>query len=102
MGLHCILEWSRGSHRRGSLGWRAPGGDVAGGAESAAFLQQNELIRQSWGKWVVPVCETLPGLNHFSILDALTQPGHRLQQLARGLLFGNKSPVIAVPGSGPA
>ena len=61
---------------------------VAGGDESAAFLQHNELIRRVWGPRVVPVCEALPGLNHFSILQALTQPGHRLNHLARGLLFG--------------
>lgn len=61
---------------------------VAGGAESAAFLQQKELIWQAWGERVVPVRETLPGMNHFSILEALTQPGHRLHQLACSLLFG--------------
>lgn len=61
---------------------------VAGGAESAAFLQQNALIRRAWGRRVVPVCEVLPGLNHFSILQALAQPGQRLHQLAQGLLFG--------------
>lgn len=61
---------------------------VAGGAESDAFLQHNELIQQAWGKRVVPVREVLPGLNHFSILEALTQPGHRLNQLACSLLFG--------------
>jgi len=32
------------------------------------------------------VAEVLPGLNHFSILDALVQPGHRLNQLATTLL----------------
>lgn len=61
---------------------------VAGGAESAAFLQHNALLQQAWGQQVVPVSEVLPGLNHFSILDALTQPGQRLNQLARGLMFG--------------
>lgn len=61
---------------------------VAGGAESAVFLQQSELIQQVWGQRVVPVREVLPGLNHFSILEALTQPGHRLHQLACDLLFG--------------
>lgn len=60
---------------------------VAGGAESAAFLRHNALIQQAWGNRVVPVSETLPGLNHFSILDALIQPGHRLNQLARAALF---------------
>lgn len=60
---------------------------VAGGAESAAFFAQNSLIQQAWGQRVVPVCEVLPGLNHFSMLDALTMPGHRLNQLAHDLLF---------------
>jgi arylformamidase len=59
---------------------------VAGGNESAEFLRQIELIRDAWGKARVPVCEALPGLNHFSALEALPQPGHRLNQLAMKLL----------------
>lgn len=59
---------------------------VAGGRESMEFLRHNELIRQAWGSKCVPVCEALPGLNHFSIVEALTQPGHRLHQLAQELL----------------
>jgi arylformamidase len=59
---------------------------VAGGDESAEFLRHNELIRNVWGKRAVPVCEALPGLNHFSVLDALAQPGHRLNSLALQLL----------------
>jgi arylformamidase len=59
---------------------------VAGGDESAEFLRHNALIRASWGAAAVPVCEALPGLNHFSILDALVQPGHRLNQLALSAL----------------
>lgn len=59
---------------------------VAGGDESAEFLRHNDLIRHAWGGQTVPVCEGLPGLNHFSVLDALAQPGHRLHQLALKLL----------------
>lgn len=59
---------------------------VAGGGESEAFWAQNALIQQAWGRRVVPVSENLPGLNHFSILDALVTPGHRLHQLALELL----------------
>lgn len=59
---------------------------VAGGNESAEFLRHNQLIQQVWGRGVVPVCEALPGLNHFSVLEALVQSGHRLHQLARQLL----------------
>lgn len=59
---------------------------VAGGDESSEFLRQNQLIQQAWGLQAVPVCEALPGLNHFSVLEALVQPGHRLHQLALELL----------------
>jgi arylformamidase len=61
---------------------------VAGGRESMEFIRHNALIRQAWGSTRVPVCEALPGLNHFSIVEALTQPGHRLHQLAQALLHG--------------
>jgi arylformamidase len=54
---------------------------VVGGDESPEFLRQNALIQHAWGPEVVPVCESLPGLNHFSALEAMTQPGHRLHGL---------------------
>lgn len=60
---------------------------VVGGAESAEFLRQNQLIREAWGPKVVPVCEALPGLNHFSVLETMIQPGHRLNALALDLLL---------------
>lgn len=60
---------------------------VAGGDESAEFLRQNALIQQAWGRRTVPVAESLPGLNHFSIVEALTKPRHRLHQLASDLLL---------------
>ena len=59
---------------------------VVGGEESPEFLRQNRLIQEAWGTRRVPVCETLPGLHHFSVLDALVEPSHRLQQLALDLL----------------
>jgi arylformamidase len=58
---------------------------VAGGDESEEFHRQARLMQAAWGKSRVPVCETLPGLNHFSVLDALVEPGHRLHQLVRQL-----------------
>ena len=61
---------------------------VAGGNESAEFLRHNQLIQQAWGKKTVPVCEELPGLNHFSVLDALVQPSHVLHQHALKLIRG--------------
>ncbi|MDB5891086.1 MAG: hypothetical protein JWP47_1917 [Polaromonas sp.] len=55
---------------------------VAGGDESDEFLRHNRLIQQAWGSEAVPVCEAPSGLNHFSIVEALVQPDHRLHQLA--------------------
>jgi arylformamidase len=65
---------------------------VAGGSESAEFVRQNQLIQQTWGKKTVPVCETLDGLNHFSVLEALVQPTHRLNRLALALLEKSATP----------
>ena len=59
---------------------------VAGGNESAEFLRHNQLIQKVWGKKTVPVCEELPGLNHFSVLDALVEPGHQLHRLTLQLV----------------
>ncbi|MDB5894082.1 MAG: esterase, partial [Rhodoferax sp.] len=59
---------------------------VAGGDESSEFLRHNALIQEAWGRRTVPVSEALPGLNHFSIVEALTKPRHRLHQLAAQLL----------------
>ncbi|MDB5940636.1 MAG: hypothetical protein JWQ13_202 [Ramlibacter sp.] len=59
---------------------------VAGADESEEFHRQMRSIRDAWGAVRVPVCETLPGLNHFSVLDALADPAHRLHRIARELL----------------
>ena len=67
---------------------------VAGGDESEEFLRQNRLIQQAWGAETVPVCESLPGLNHFSVLEALIAPGHRLHQLALELLGLEDAPRL--------
>lgn len=59
---------------------------VVGGAESDEFRRQNRLIRQAWGDEAVPVCEEMPGRNHFSVVDALVEPRHRLHRLALQML----------------
>lgn len=64
-------------------GWLA---SVVGGDETAEFLRHNQLIQQAWGQQAVPLCERLPGLNHFSVLDSLALPGHRLHQIALEML----------------
>ena len=59
---------------------------VVGGDESAEFLRHNRLIHQAWGPKTVPVCEALPGLNHFSVVTDLTRVGSRLHQLSQTLI----------------
>jgi arylformamidase len=59
---------------------------VAGGDESEEFIRQNVLIRDVWGPTAVPVCETVAGLNHLTILRSLVDPAGRLHDLALRLL----------------
>ena len=58
----------------------------AGGIESSEFRRQTRILQQAWGHKVVPVCEELPGLNHFTVVDALADPAHRLHARALALL----------------
>lgn len=64
-------------------GWLA---SVVGGDETAEFLRHKQLIQQAWGSKVVPICESLVGLNHFSVLESLALPGQRLHQIALDML----------------
>jgi arylformamidase len=59
---------------------------VVGGDESPEFLRQNALIGQAWGARRVPVCETVPGTDHFTVLHELADGGSRLHGHALGLL----------------
>ncbi|WP_255428226.1 alpha/beta hydrolase [Ramlibacter cellulosilyticus] len=59
---------------------------VAGAGETAEYHRQNRLIQDAWGLRRVPVCELVPGRNHFTVLDALVEPKHRVHQLALDLL----------------
>lgn len=59
---------------------------VCGELESEEFQRQTRLIRTAWGARAVPVCETLPGFNHFTVLHDLADPQGRAHQRARQLL----------------
>jgi arylformamidase len=59
---------------------------VVGGDESEEFLRQNQLIRSAWGAAAVPVCETIPGRHHLSVLRELADSDTRLHRLALQLL----------------
>ena len=55
---------------------------TVGMEESDEFVRQNALIRDVWGPTAVPVCETLPALNHFSVVEGLADARSRLHHLA--------------------
>jgi len=59
---------------------------TVGALESEEFLRHNQLIRDQWGPTAVPVCETLPHTNHFTVLQSLADPAGRLHELALRLL----------------
>ncbi len=59
---------------------------TVGADESPEFLRQNGLIRDVWGPTAVPVCESVPRANHFTVLSGLADPAGRLHELALRLL----------------
>ncbi len=59
---------------------------LVGADESEEFLRQNQLIRDQWGPSAVPVCQAVPGCNHFSILRDLVDPAGIAHGHARSLL----------------
>ena len=88
--LQADLRLSEASAQRLSPAYfpkpRGPLQALVGADESAEFLRQNGLIRQRWGTEAVPVCEALPGLNHFTVMHDLVDPAglahrHALQLL---------------------
>jgi arylformamidase len=62
---------------------------VVGGDESEEFLRQNTLLQQAWGSAAAPVAKVLPGLNHFTVVDALVQPRSRLAGCVVACLQGS-------------
>lgn len=80
-----------GVRRLSPVGFPAPASPLTlhalvGADESAEFRRQNQLIRRAWGPRAVPVCEELPGCNHFTVMHDLADPEGRAHQLARQLL----------------
>jgi arylformamidase len=66
-----------------------PGGVLhawVGGDESEEFHRQNESIQQAWGRRTVPVCASVPGTNHFSVLHELATPDSAVHRSALALL----------------
>jgi len=65
---------------------RRPLYTAVGGEETAEFKRQSSLIRDQWGPSGVPVSETIPSANHFTILHNLADPNGRLHRHALTLL----------------
>lgn len=89
--LQSVLQLNPAQVRKVSPAWhvRPRNGRltaVVGQGESFEFQRQNKLIQTSWGSGVVAVCEVLPELNHFTIVNALAEPNTRLHDLALALL----------------
>jgi len=61
---------------------RAPLLTAVGGDESSEFHRQNALLGSRW-RGAIAADITMPGRNHFSILDALAEPGSPLFTAAR-------------------
>jgi arylformamidase len=61
---------------------------LVGADESPEFVRHNGMMQSAWGIATVPVCETVPQRNHFSVLEDLTMPWQRLHQLASALALG--------------
>ena len=59
---------------------------TVGADESDEVLRPNHLIRDQWRPTPGPVCETLPGTDHFTVLQSLADPAGRLHELALRLL----------------
>ena len=74
------------------LFWPAPKGRpfdaVVGGLESSEFLRQSRVIADAWAKGGAETrYEAIAGTNHFTVIDALTDPNSamvgRLAELAK-------------------
>ena len=79
------------ARRVSPLHWKVPAGRtldaVVGGLESSEFLRQSRIIVEGWGaRGVATRYEAMARMNHFTIVDALSDPAsamtRRVAQLA--------------------
>jgi arylformamidase len=71
---------------------RKPLHTAVGGEETSELKRQAALIRDQWGPTGVPVSETIPHANHFTILHNLADPNGRLHRDALALLGLRRQP----------
>ncbi len=67
-----------GARRISPIFWPAPQGraldSVVGGDESSEFLRQSRIIVDAWAKGNETRYEAIPGMNHFTVCDAMMNP----------------------------
>jgi len=71
------------ARRISPLFWPVPRGSVldavVGGDESSEFLRQSKIIADDWRERGVETrYEAIPGMNHFTICDGMTDPGRAM------------------------
>jgi arylformamidase len=80
IGVNQDLRLDAAEARRVSTAfWRPPAGRtfdaVAGGLESGEFKRQSRLLADVWGPGGVQArYEEIPGMNHFTVIDPLSDP----------------------------
>jgi arylformamidase len=88
--VQCDLQLTPASVRRLSPAFfprpRRPLHVAVGGAETNEFQRQSALIRAQWGPTSVPVCETIAGFHHYSILHDLADARGRTHAIAARML----------------
>jgi arylformamidase len=67
------------AHAASPLYWRVPAGHsldaVVGALESSEFLRQSQTITEAWRQGMGKTrYEAIPGANHFTVLDPLSEP----------------------------
>ena len=63
---------------------------AVGGAETAAFREQSEGVYTSWKKQSNIRFLSLPGLNHYDVVEAMVEPGGALHEALNLLMEGKK------------
>jgi arylformamidase len=66
------------AHAVSPVFWPAPAGrildSVVGGIESSEFIRQSEIIVNAWKDKTEARFEIIPGANHFTAIDPLSDP----------------------------
>jgi arylformamidase len=87
------------ARRVSPLHWKVPAGRtldaVVGALESSEFLRQSKIIAEGWAKrGVAARYEEIAGTNHFTIVDALSDPESAMTKRVAELAHGVNSKAL--------